>query len=169
MRGAPRCWLGRRNASGTATPADNCHSMSGSRADTWRSRRPFWLPRNGPEPGPRDGNSDWTRPSISRWAVNPCLAAAHEPDVNRFDDTQMTNAVFVKITIRTPSAVSRGRGCGAKVLLSDGYVIGRNVRFRSEWAHTLPFIECRRGIWVLFKEPSELLRLLVRSGEVPIT
>jgi hypothetical protein len=44
------------------------------------------------------------------------------------------------------------------VLLSDGDVIGQNVGFRSEWAPFPPFLQCRRGFWVLFKEPSELLR-----------
>ena len=53
------------------------------------------------------------------------------------------------------------------MLLSDGDVIGRHVGFRSEWAQFLPFLQCRRSFWVLFKELSELLRLLARPGEVP--
>ena len=64
---------------GKATRAANCHSMSGSPADTLPSQRPFWVPRSGPVPGQRDGNYDLTRPSISRWAVTPETNAVLSP------------------------------------------------------------------------------------------
>src|SRR5215212_4500279 len=73
---------------------------------------------------------------------------------------------YLDIATRSSGSFGGWSPLVSKVLLSNGDVIGG---FRSEWAHFVPFLQRRRNFWALFIKPSDLLRLLARIGEIPIT
>jgi hypothetical protein len=84
---------------------------------------------------------------------------------SRYDRAPSRRGHYLDLARRSSGSFGGCSPFGENVLLSDGDVIGRHVGLRSVWAQFLPFLQCPRSFWVLFKEPSELLRLLARSGD----